>query len=73
MFSAQSAFATLAEVRPSKLRIDFRNIRLFTVEAAKEEPNFSVNLWEEGAFSAAPGQAAKKLAQCTESAPAVQS
>jgi hypothetical protein len=46
---------------------------LFTVEAAKEEPNFSVNLWEEGAFSAAPGQAAKKLAQCTESAPAVQS
>ena len=35
ILSAQSALAALAQIRPSKLRIDFRNIRLFTVVAAK--------------------------------------
>jgi hypothetical protein len=64
--SAQSALAKLAELvktRPSKLRIDFRNIRLFTVVAASSGADFLYIFRVEGDFCGRFRSAGKKACE----------
>lgn len=73
MFNAHSAFAALVQIRPSKLRSDFRIIRLFTVEALQNGPLLSLIIGWQMPNAADSGRLAKKLAKCTETARAMQS